>query len=301
MVDNDSRVAVITRTKDRIITLNRTLESLTKQSYKSFTWVIVNDGGDQNPVDDIAAQARDLGVKTQVLHLSSSGRWKAGNTGVQESRSEFIILLDDDDTWDPCFLQETVSFLDETPSVGGVVTWTRIIHEVIEADQIRTISTEIFNEHLQSVYLIDITRRNLFTTNAFLYRRSTLKDIGHYDDSLPVLADWDFHLRFLEKYDIGVVPKAISNWHLRAQSGGDLGNTVLAGGDRHVFYDAVIRNRLLRKDLQAGRFGLGVLVSLGRRHGEIMHVLNPMDGVLNKLTRLVNKLKIRKFLNRAAR
>jgi hypothetical protein len=181
------------------------------------------------------------------------------------------------------------------------VTQTRIVNEVIEGERIRALDSQVFNPGLTSVYLIDLTRRNLFTTNGFVYRRSVLAEIGVYDAELPVLADWDFHLRFLERYDVGTIARPLANWHQRNSAQGDLGNTVLAGSDQHVIYDTAIRNRLLRRDLESGRLGLGVLANLGRRHSEAMNVLSQVDGVLDKLSRLARKSGLRAIVNRLTR
>ncbi|WP_363323715.1 glycosyltransferase, partial [Accumulibacter sp.] len=43
-------VAVITRTKDRPLLLQRALESVSGQSLTDIQWVIVNDGGEPAPV-----------------------------------------------------------------------------------------------------------------------------------------------------------------------------------------------------------------------------------------------------------
>lgn len=294
------QVAVITRTKNRALTLRRTMHSITEQIFKDFTWVIVNDGGDPEPVDEIAEEARALGATVTVIHQKQLGRWTAANVGVAQSQSEYLVLLDDDDTWDPSFLYATVEFLDQNADFGGVVTHTQIIDEIIEGNNIRTLDTYVFNQDLTSVYIIDMVRRNLMPLHSFLYRRAVLEAIGTYDQTLPVMADWEFHLRFIERYDIGVLSRVLANWHLRAKSHDDFGNTVRAGGDKHVLYDAVIRNRLLRRDLEAGRLGIGVLANLGRHHNQVMGVLNQLDGVLAKFTRAVHKSGLRTLLNRLA-
>jgi glycosyltransferase involved in cell wall biosynthesis len=301
VVGQGPQVAVITRTKDRPLTLRRALKSVVDQAFDSLNWVIVNDGGAREPVDEIAAEARSHDVVTHVIHLAGSGRWAAANLAISESDGTYVVLLDDDDTWHPEFLQATVGYLESYPHLGGVATQTRIVNETIADNSIRTLDSSIFNPGLTSVYLIDMTRRNLFTTNSFVFRRAAMAEVGDYDDGLPVLADWEFHLRFVEQFDVGVIPRPLANWHLRAGSGGDLGNTVLAGVDQHVLYDTIIRNRLLRRDLKEGRVGVGVLASLGRRQTEVMNVLTQVEGVLGKMNRAVRKSGVRRLLNWMAR
>ncbi len=271
-------LAIITRTKNRGLFLRRAMESVVGQYNRTFVWVIVNDGGDRDDVEAVAAEAERRGVPVVVVHRAESlGMEAASNAGLAATDSEFVVLHDDDDTWDPHFVPETINYLDRNPSKGGVVVRTTKVVERIDAKgAIRTIGRKPFNPELHSVHLSEMAERNLFPPISFVYRRSVIDTIGRYDPSLPVLGDWDFNLRFLSRFDIGVHPAALANYHFRPGSSGAAGNTVAAGVDLHVEWDAAIRNRLLRKDLDSGVVGLGHLVAAGRRSVNLDRTLQPM-------------------------
>ena len=61
------------------------------------------------------------------------------------------------------------------------------------------------NPWLRSVDIGAMSIRNQYSPISFLFRRSCYEKISGFDESLPVLGDWDFNLRFLLKYDIGIV------------------------------------------------------------------------------------------------
>ncbi|WP_100213280.1 glycosyltransferase family 2 protein [Methylorubrum extorquens] len=291
-----ARVAIVTRTKNRPALLPRALASVGGQTYRDLLWVIVNDGGQRAPVEEIAAQARSAGVPTLVVHNEFSlGMEAASNAGIAESHSEFLIIHDDDDTWSPAFLEKTVSFLDGNPGYGGVITHTTRIDEKIVEDRFGTTVKEVgrtsYNSWLLSVHLSEMAEMNPFPPIAFLYRRSVLEAIGPYDISLAVLGDWEFNLRFLAKYDIGVIPEPLANYHWRPSVGGAYGNSVGAGIDKHVQWDAIVRNRLLRKDLEAGTVGLGHLVAAGRRQVSLNRMLYPLSVARGAAKRLVLGLR----------
>jgi len=273
-----STMAVVTRTKNRGVLLRRAMESVTGQLNRSFVWVIVNDGGDRLDVEKVANEARRRGVPvTLVHHAESLGMEAASNAGLAAATSEFVAIHDDDDTWDPHFVGETIAYLDRHPSKGGVAVKTIKIVEKIDAEgRIRMISRKPFNPEMHSIHLSEMAERNLFPPICFVYRRTVLDTIGNYDTSLPVLGDWDFNLRFLSRFDIGVHPGTLANYHFRPAARGEAGNTVAAGLDLHVEWDAAIRNRLLRKDLDAGIVGLGHLVAAGRRSVTVDKTLQPM-------------------------
>lgn len=271
--------AIVTRTKNRGLLLRRAMESVTGQYNRTFVWVIVNDGGDRDDVETVAAEADRRGVRVVVVHHAESlGMEAASNAGLAAADSEFVAIHDDDDTWDPHFISETIGYLDRHPCKGGVVVKTMKVVERVDAKgRIRICSRKPFNPEMYSVHLSEMAERNLFPPISFLYRRSVLDTIGNYDSSLPVLGDWDFNLRFLLRFDIGVHSGTLANYHFRPAIKGASGNTVAAGLDLHVEWDAAIRNRMLRSDLDAGVVGLGHLVAAGRRNVTLDRTLQPIS------------------------
>ena len=245
------KVAVITRTKNRKILLRRALESVCGQTFQDFMWVVVNDGGDREEVDRIVEEARKRNCEAVVVHHEKSlGMEAASNAGIAAGDSEYVVIHDDDDSWEPAFLEKTVAFLDSERLFDGVITHTLLVNETIKDNVPHTTSCYGFNTWLKSVYLMEILMVNSFPPISFLYRRSAYNEVGKYDESLPVLGDWDFNIRFLEKYDIGVIPELLALYHHRdtiADPHDTYGNTVNAGLNNHVKYDAILRNRYFRE------------------------------------------------------
>ncbi|HCZ15338.1 MAG TPA: glycosyl transferase [Candidatus Accumulibacter sp.] len=293
-----ARVVVITRTKNRPVMLRRAMASVSHQSFRDFTWVIVNDGGDAAEVEAIATSARQEQLEVQTIHNAQSlGMEAASNCAIRASDSELLVIHDDDDTWDPQFLAATAAFLATESAYGGVVTHTNRVDEVIEGDLIRVIRTTPWNHDLMSVYLIEMAQVNSFPPISFLFRRSVLAEIGMFDESLPVLGDWDFHLRFLAARDIGVVPRPLAFYHHRETSTGVYGNSLYDGISKHIRYDALLRNRLLRRDLEEGRLGLGMLVNLARTHNGLS-MLEMLMHTVRRIGMKTGLLKLGRWLAR---
>lgn len=262
------KVAVITRTKNRPIMLPRVLISIKRQTFKDLTWVIVNDAGDKKPVDNIAIKGREAGLNVQVVHRRRSvGMEAASNDGIGRSKSEYIVIHDDDDTWEKEFLEKTVRYLDENKDVPGVITWTNKINESMDGDQITFLGVEPYNHDLKAVYLADLAIVNRFSPISFLFRRSVYDKVGGYDESLPVLGDWDFNLKILMEGDIHVLSYVLANYHVRInlnQESDFYGNSLTSGINKHILYDAIYRNRRLREDLKNGHSGIGMVLTYGQ-------------------------------------
>jgi glycosyltransferase involved in cell wall biosynthesis len=265
------KVAIITRTKNRNLFLQRALSSVLKQTFRDFLWVIVNDGGPTDPVNAIAEQARHSNIDVKLIHRDeSTGMEAASNHGIRESESEYIVIHDDDDSWQSGFLEKTVSFLDCHACYGGVVTWTELIYEKIKDKRFQTNKRKIENR-IAAITIADMLAYNLFPPVAFLYRRSAFEKVGPYDEAFPVCGDYEFNLRFIEAFDIGVVPTAEANHHFRpalTERSDPNGNTEIAQRKQHVLSQVRIRNKLFRRDLERRTVGIGVLLQVNAMHAK---------------------------------
>lgn len=262
------KVAVVTRTLARPLLLERALNSVSAQTMKNFVWVIVNDGGEASAVDRLAGRARQSGIEVSVIHnAKSNGMEAASNAGVRGSVSNYVVIHDDDDSWAPEFLSATTAFLDTAGDYAGAVTHVSRITERITGSRIATIRREPHKPVIQAVQLADMARSNLFPPIAFTYRRSLYDKLGGYDETMAILGDWDFNLRILLCGDVGVIPRALANYHVRSGEplqDGAYANSITPGHARQLIADAAYRNRWLRADIEAGRFGLGNLLAIGR-------------------------------------
>ena len=267
------RVAVITRTKNRPLLLDRARLSVTGQSLTDLVWIIVNDGGDRDHVEAIATAARSAGTEVQVVHHDvSRGMEAATNAGLAAAPSDYVTIHDDDDSWDRDFLRETVGFLDSAPGYGGVTTRFRKIQERMGQEEVEILRRLDAEGPRGAVHIADMVLSNPFPPIAFLYRRRVLDAIGPYREDFPVLGDWEFNLRFIREADIACLDACLANYHHRVGGAtGANGNSVTDAGLAHLRQDAVFRNALLREDLAAGRPGIGVLLTLGHAHWNTRH------------------------------
>src|SRR5437867_3800228 len=126
-------VGIITRTKNRPLLLERGLNDVLRQVFTDWTMVVVNDGGDPAPVDDLVRRYADAfrGRLLVVHNPNSVGMEAASNIGIRATESRYVVLHDDDDTWNPQFLQTTVDFLDRDSVHHGVITRARVVYETL--------------------------------------------------------------------------------------------------------------------------------------------------------------------------
>ncbi|MEO9904462.1 glycosyltransferase [Nisaea sp.] len=291
---DEPSVAIITRTKDRSILLERAARSVARQTYQNVRWVIVNDGGDPEPVRTVLEGSLvDPGRVIFLSHPESLGMEAASNAGIRASSSNLIVIHDDDDSWEPDFLEQSVSFLNRHKSLyDGVVCHSIHIEEVISGTTVLECGRRPFNNWLQNVQIAEMAAGNVFPPISFLFRRTLWERLGGFDETLPVLGDWDFNLRFLMEADIGVLPLPLAKYHHRSDEGEDTGgsyaNSDSGRENPHVAFSAILRNRYLRRaarepgfatlaGLMGHAYGLGDLRS--RLQTAPINVSGRTDGV----------------------
>lgn len=257
------RVAVVIRTKDRPAFLRRALASVTGQTFTDWECVIVNDGGDAATVAGVVAELTPVArERVSVIDFARSrGRWPSANGGVEATTAPLLVLHDDDDTWHPDFLERAVSYLDSHPDRVGVVSRIEIVWERREGDAFVDERSEIFQERSTAPSLSDTLLFNRFVPIGYVYRRSLHDRFGLYDETLPVVGDWDFNLRVLGAEELEYLPgRPAVQWRQRADAVGADGNSVISSDDQHRATDARIRDAALRE--YVGENGLGLVLYL---------------------------------------
>jgi glycosyltransferase involved in cell wall biosynthesis len=270
MAIHSSKIAIITRTKNRPLLLPRAAESVLSQENGNLMWVVVNDGGNRDGVENIAQDfSRRSDNEVIVIHNETSvGMEAASNIGISSSDSEYIIIHDDDDSWEPGFLSNCLQFLQDKNGYKGVISLTTTVKEQVEGATVKKLDSQPFNSHLNSVDLSHIAIRNQFPPISFLFSRDIYNEVGGFNENMPVLGDWDFNLRFLMKADIGLVPEYLANHHIRvtdSESAIEYGNTVVSGLSRHLEYESQYRHARYRDDLARKEVGLGHLLMSGKQ------------------------------------
>lgn len=255
------RVAVVLRTQDRPLLLARALRSVHAQTHHDLVVWIVNDGGDRDLVEQVVAvspAAKDERF-TVVHHAQPRGRSEALNVGLEQGRAApYLAIHDDDDTWDPRFLEVTAGYLASHAAAGAVGTRCEVVNEVIAGDSVVEVARETLGAAITDATLLEMAWSNFMPPISMLIRREAYDASGGFDPALPVLEDWDFTLRLMARYPMGfLADRPLAFWHHRQHSEGSDGNSVFEEADDHRHYDVVIRDSYLRGERTTPHVDLG--------------------------------------------
>ena len=167
------------------------LDSALNQNFNDFEVIVVNDGSTDHTSDILANYANHEKVK--ILTLDGIGLAAASNRGIQASSGEYIIRLDADDYFDENMLLVEATYLDNYPSVGLVFCdYYRInAHgEIIDAVRRAKVNDEV-----------ELLDRPALAAGA-MYRRKCYDSIGGYNEEIRYQEDYDFWIKFIEKFQV---------------------------------------------------------------------------------------------------
>lgn len=250
-------VTVITRTKDRILLLDRVVATLESQTFRDFEWVVVNDGGDPRELDDLLAKRKGQlpSRVTRIDNADPCGRAVAANQGVDAAAGEFVVLLDDDDSWREDFLSATVQSLRTHPDSVAAVARTAVVLEQINEDTnvVEEVDRFDFAPDQQTVSLTSLLAQNSIPPVSILFRHDSALHVGAFDRELNVLEDWDFFVRLSVQGPFRLLDwPARAFWHWRQDTNGALGNSIFVEKRAHRNTVDAVRDKHLRRALQNG-------------------------------------------------
>lgn len=181
-------VSVIIPTFNRGYCLEESIRSVLQQSFVDFELIVVDDGSTDNTS---ALVARFPAVKLIRLE-KNRGVSFARNRGTVEAQGDCIAFLDSDDLWEKDKLASQVKWIER--DIHAVYTdeiWIRNGVRVNPMNKHRKYSGDIFR------YCLPLC---IVSPSSVLLRAEVLREVGGFDESMPVCEDYDLWLRIAKHY-----------------------------------------------------------------------------------------------------
>lgn len=181
-------ITVVMATHLRASLLRRALQSLRDQTFTDFEVLLVADALDA----DTAAAAADLlrPQDTFVKRAGPPGPAESRNLALRLARGDWVVFLDDDDTFLPHHLQ-TVAGHARSPEARVLFTNCEIVTEDRSKAELAPLSRQALD--LGGHDVAQLWVKNFIPNHCLAYRRSLLDGLG-FDDHLASQEDWDFLL-----------------------------------------------------------------------------------------------------------
>lgn len=119
-------ITVFTPTYNRGNLLGRLYESLKRQTFRNFEWIIVDDGSSDNTEEVIKDFSKENDIAIKYIYQENSGKHIAINRGAIEAQGKWFLIVDSDDflTDDAletiCYYLQTIEDKPEYAGVAGL-------------------------------------------------------------------------------------------------------------------------------------------------------------------------------------
>ena len=191
--ENDYKVSVIIPTLNRINTLQRAIDSVIAQSFKSIEIIVVDNGSSDRSVNML----KKYYPTVKLIHEHKSGVSASRNKGIMYAKNTWIAFLDSDDAWDQKKLEKQINLLHNSHDKYRLIhtneIWIRNGKKINQMKKHQKFGGYIFNECLALCCI---------SPSSVLIDRSIFDDMGLFNENLPVCEDYDMWLRICSKEEV---------------------------------------------------------------------------------------------------
>ena len=202
------RVSVIIPTHNRAVFLKAAIASVLAQTFEDYELLVVDDGS-KDATGEVVKSIQDQRLR-YFHHAEAKGGSAARNTGIRNSRGEYLAFLDDDDEWYPQKLHLQVELMDRSPAKVGVI--------YAGYDRFDSATGQLGKKRLPrqrgNLWEALLARNPLTGTSSVLIRRECFEVAGPFDETLTAFQDFDLWLRIAAHYEFDFIPEALHRYRI---------------------------------------------------------------------------------------
>ncbi|OCL25568.1 hypothetical protein U472_14650 [Orenia metallireducens] len=193
-----SLVSVIIPTYRRPDKLDDAINSVMQQTYNNWELLIIDDNNEgseyRQETEKFMKSYTNNKKINYIKHKENQGGSAARNTGIKNSRGEYIAFLDDDDKWDFTKLEKMVNKIKDISEDYGVCFSSYYI--ITEKGTFK----ESQPKAQGNIYKKQLLKDHVGPTSTVLVKSTCFKKVGGFDESLPARQDYDMWIRISEHY-----------------------------------------------------------------------------------------------------
>jgi GT2 family glycosyltransferase len=209
-------VSILIRTVDRAAWLREALASCANQTYPNLEVVVIEDGPEAS-----RAIVEEFSGRLTVRYRATgakSGRAKAGNLALAESRGEWLNFLDDDDLFFADHVEALVDTLQQTGVGGAYALAWETQTEFLDKQHARYEETFHVTRHYQHFDRLTLWHHNYLPIQAVMFHRRLYEKYGGFDEDMDQLEDWNLWTRYTLEDEFVLLEKTTSKYRVPANS-----------------------------------------------------------------------------------
>lgn len=197
--------------------LKDAVESILKQSFKKYEFIIINDGSTDNTVDIIKSY-KDGRIKL-IENRNNLGIAKCLNIGFELSKGDYIARMDADEISNSERFEKQLAFLEKNKEVGVCGTLTKTLGKKIEKIWMYPLDHERIKANLLFHCCL--------VHSSVMIRSSIIEDKNiFYSESCPHAEDYELWVRLSRITKIANLGEVLTRYRIHNKSIGAMHSTV---------------------------------------------------------------------------
>lgn len=174
----------------------KTLQSVCEQRFSDFELLVINDGSTDNSLAEIEkTEHKNL----RIISTENQGVSAARNTGIENSKGNYIALLDGDDLWHPLHLETLAKAISEHPD------------EIVFSNASQCLSNGKLKKYNYAVgseipavynYFEASTKSSILNSSSVAFKTSLYKSIGGFNTAYSNYEDIEYWFRMGLNYHV---------------------------------------------------------------------------------------------------
>jgi glycosyltransferase len=234
-------ITVLIPTYKRPYALKRAIDSVLKQiDFIEFEILIIdNDISENSETEKLVKNylSPNISYYKNLINIGQIGNW---NKGFLLARSEWVVLLHDDDYILPQFLSKISKVIRKNPEIQGlftvsmndyiiqnnsreIVNISKVLYEAEKNNCTKKSKVQFKNAIKKFIFgnrhrkkqkyvgsLTKLTVKDfyfdcgIYAPTGGIYKKSNVIALGGFSEKAFPLSDWDFHIRYINKYNLYV-------------------------------------------------------------------------------------------------
>lgn len=191
--------------------LKRAIDSVLRQTYGEFEFIIVDDGSTDSSEQLIKAYQDDR-IKYYRLKRNSFYCY-AANYGLQFCQGEYIAFMNSDDVWHTEKLEKQLCFMETHKEYGACFTAVTLIddeeHDVTdECSEMRDRFQKQYSSQKECIQFL-LQKYNTLCHPSALVRKEVMDQVGGFNLMYCQLADYDLWIRIVSECPIYVLEERL--------------------------------------------------------------------------------------------
>jgi len=184
------KISIITATYNSGKTLRDTIESVLRQSYTDYEYIVKDGGSKDDTLEIVKAYAPKFGDRLKVISEPDQGIYDAMNKGIQMATGDVIGILNSDDFYTSADALQVIADAFANNDIDATYGDIHFVNDDDLSKCVRYYSSAIFRRSFMRFGLMP-------AHPSFYCKKAVYEKYGSFDTSYKVAADFENLLRII--------------------------------------------------------------------------------------------------------